>query len=436
MSDRRKFMLSLPAVPLLVSGCKVKTINYFPPHPANVRTLNVLPQVPAINVTVNGNAAFTNVGFPTVSGYQSYDNERTSFAIFAAGATTSMLQFDYLLYGDQSYTIVVMGTTANPSGGMLQEVSQPPVNGQFQLATFNASITYSNTTLDVYVNPPGTDITTVNPNFNVGYNSITRNVALQAGPYQLRVTVQGTKTVVYDSGVVQFAGDIATVLLTYAVGSSLLVNGGLLQSGGAWTVTNSVQSRLKVVNAAPAVGAVNLLVSGTAVVTNVAYATASSFPDTTATYAVAAAGSGALTFEATSTPGATIAGVTATLNPGADQTVFVTGFPGANQAIVLNDNNLPPFPGNARLRFVNASPDAGPMNVLIDGAVQVSGLAPNAASAYLEVATGTFVVTFVNASTGATLLTLPAVATTQNATTSVFAIGQAVSMTGLVTLDV
>ncbi len=439
MSDRRKFLFSLPAVPMLVSGCKIKTINYFPPHPANVRTLNVLPLLSAIDVTVNGNPAFSNVAYPAATGYQSYDNNRTSFAVFAAGATTSTLQFDFLLAGDVSYTLVVMGTTDNPSGGMLQEVPVPPSNGQFQLATFNGDITYSS--LDVYVNVPGTDIGTVNPSYNVGYNSTTRNLALQGGPWQIIVAIPGTKTVLYDSGALQIAGNIATVFLAYSTGSSFLVNAGFLQAGGAWTITNSLLSRTKVVNAAPGLGAVNQLMNSTTVVTNLAYASASTFPvstapDTTTTYTVVPASDSMLSFEATSTPGATVASVAAELKPGADQTVFVTGFPGANQAIVLNDINLPPFPGNSRLRFVNTSPDAGAMNVLIDGAPLVSGLAPNTASAYVEMAQATYAISFVSASTGATLLALPEVVPTQNSTTSIFAIGQVGSMTGLVTQDV
>ncbi len=439
MSDRRKFLLALPAVPMMLSACKVDTINYFPPHPAPIRVLNVLQQAPAIDVTVNTKLAFTGVLYPTASDYQYFDNEKTTFAVSVPGAATSLLEFSFLLAGEQPYTLIVMGTLAVASGGMIQELPGSPTTGQSLIATFNADITYP--AVDVYVTAPGVDITTVGANYSIGYNSTSRTVGFDSGSYQVRVTSQGQKTVVYDAGILDLAPNVAAVLIMYSTGSSMLLNAGLLHAQGAWTIVNNLFTRTKVVNAAPGIGAVNQLQGGVAVVTDLAYASASTFPPVapatnTSSYAIVPVGSDPfISFEATSTPGATIASVTAMLNPGADQTVFITGLPGANQAIVLNDLNSPPSPGNVRLRFVNASPDAGPIDVLVDGTVRVTGLAPQTASGYVELVQGTYTFTFNSTTTGATLLALPGQVFNEAVTTSIFAIGQAIAMSGLVTQD-
>ena len=50
MSLRRRLLLLFPLALLVVAGgCKVKTINYFPPHPASVRVINLLPEAAAID---------------------------------------------------------------------------------------------------------------------------------------------------------------------------------------------------------------------------------------------------------------------------------------------------------------------------------------------------------------------------------------------------
>jgi len=58
------------------------------------------------------------------------------------------------------------------------------------------------------------------------------NLAFAPGTYQIRVTPQGTKTVIYDSGGTVLTPNIALSFVTYTKGSSILVNAAVLQSEG------------------------------------------------------------------------------------------------------------------------------------------------------------------------------------------------------------
>lgn len=428
MSFRRKLLVAIPILVLLVvAGCKVRTINYFPPHPASVRVVNLMPEAAAIDVQVGGQPAFSAVAFQSVTGYQSYDNAATTFTVNVTGSTTSLASFNANLAGEQPYTLLVYGSSTNPSVTMLQEVADPPTNGNIQLSVFNAAINQQ--TVDIYVTAPGVDITTVSPNFgSLGYNGTSLNLAVPPATYQIRITTQGTKTVIYDSGGTVLTPNIALSFVVYSKGSGILVNAAVLQSQGPGATLDNLFAQIKDMNGAPVVGPVNQLLGTATIVSNLGFASASG-------YNQVAQGQATVNFEASATPGATIASTQATLGAGTDVSAFVTGLPGSQQAFVLNDLNLPPAGGNVRLRFVNASWNSNPLNVSVNNVAQVSALAFPTASAYVQVAAATVPITFTDATTGAVVLTLDNVVLTAGQTSTIYVIGPAGAIGGVVTQD-
>jgi len=428
MSLRRKLLVAIPIVVLLVvAGCKIKTINDFPPHPANVRVINLLPEAAAIDVQVGGQPAFAAVAFQALTGYQSYDNKATTFAINVTGSTTSLATFNVNLAGEQPYTLVVYGTLTNPSVTMLQEVANPPTNGNIQLSVFNAAINQS--TVDIYVTAPGVDITSLNPNFgSVSYNGISLNLAFSPGTYQIRVTATGTKNVIYDSGGTVLTPNVALSFVAYSKGSGVLVNAAVLQSQGPGGTLDNIYAQIKDMNGASVVGPVNQLLGATTIVTNLGYASASS-------YNQVAQGPATVIFEASATPGATIASTQATLGAGTDVSAFVTGLPGSQQTFVLNDLNLPPAAGNARLRFVNASWNSNPLSVAVNGVAQAAAVAFPTASAYVQLAAAPVTIVFTDTTTAAVVLELVDVVLTAGQTSTVYVIGPQGAVGGVVTLD-
>ena len=414
--QRRQLLFAIPIVlALAIAGCKVNTINYFPPHPASVRVMNLMPDVPAIDVQIGGNPAFSGVTFETATGYQSYDNATTSFSVNITGSTTPLVSFTYPLAGEQPYTLLLFGNATNPQLTMVAEVPSPPTNGNIQLSVFNAS--QNNSTVDIYVTTPGTDITTVNANYyGVTYGGTTFNLAFAPGTYQVQVTIGGTKTVIYDSGGSALTPNVALTFITYTRGSGTLVNAAVLQSRGPIALLNTIFARVKAVNAALLVGPVNQLIQALQVNLNVAFAAASA-------YSQIPQGSTVVNFESSAAPGTTIASTPASIGPATDVSAVVTGPPGAQQVFVLTDLNVPPFSGNDRLRFVNASQGSNPVNVAVSGTTLASNIAFGTASAYAQIAAATVNVTFTDAATGAVLATQDGIVLTANQTSSIYLIG-------------
>jgi hypothetical protein len=413
MSFRRKLLVAFPIVVMLVvAGCKISTINYFPPHPASIRVVNLMPETAAIDVQVGGQPAFSAA---------------TSFSVNVTGSAASLISFSYNLAGEQPYTLVIYGTLTNPAASLLQEVASAPTNGNIQLSVINAAINQA--AIDIYVTAPGVDITTVNPNFgSVGFNGTSLNLAFPPATYQVRITTQGTKTVIYDSGGTVLTPNIALSFIVYSKGSGVLVNAMALQSQGPGGALDSIYAQIKDMNGAPVVGAVNQLLGTTTIVSNLPYTGVSS-------YTQIPQGPTTVNFEATATPGATIASTPASPGAGTDVSAFVTGLPGSQQAFVLNDLNVPPAGGNIRLRFVNASWNSNPLNVAVNGVAQATAVAFPTASPYAQLAAATVTVVFTDATTGAVVLTLPDLVLAAGHTSTIYVIGPQGAVGGVLTQD-
>jgi Domain of unknown function (DUF4397) len=410
---RRSFFFACLAA-LAVVGCRVNTINYFPPHPAQVRILNLLAGS-SVDVAINGAPAFSNVAFQTATGYQTYDNQSTTFVVTFSGTTTQVGTFSFPLGGEQPYTLVVYGSSTAPLMTLVSEVASPPVNGNVQLSVFNAA--QNAPTVDIYITAPGVNIAGVNPNFSgVSYSGTSFNLAFPPGTYQIQVTNGGTKTVIYDSGGTVYNANIAVSFITYAVGSGTLVNAALLQSKGPYTTLNTIFSRIKAVNAATGTGTVNQLQGNVPINLNVLYPAASPYTNT-------ATGPTTINFEASATPGAIIASVPGSLLPANDYTAVVAGLPGAQQAFLLQDSNIATPAGGDRVRFVNASAGSNPVNASINGTQLASNVAFGTASAYATTAPATVNVTFTDAVTGAVVASQDGVVITANQTGSIYLIG-------------
>ncbi|MCC6194527.1 MAG: DUF4397 domain-containing protein [Burkholderiales bacterium] len=428
MSLLRRLLLALPLLAALaVAGCKINSINYFPPHPAQVRVMNLMPDAPSLDLQINGSPAFAGVAFESYTGYQSYDNQQTTFTVFLTGSASPLVTFSYPLAGEQPYTVLLYGSVNNPQITMVAEVASAPTNGSIQFAVFNAAV--NNGSVDIYVTTPGVDIGTVNPNFgNVGFGGTTFNLAFQPGTYQIQVTPQGTKTVIYDSGGSALTPNIALSFITYSRGSGTLVNAAVLQAQGPIAILNSIFARMKAVNAAPVVGPVNQLIAALAVNANVNFATGSP-------YTTIPQGPTTVNFEASATPGATVATTPATIAAAVDTSAVVAGNPGSQVAFVLSDLNVPPSAGNDRLRFVNASQGSNPVNAAVQGNALASNVAFGTASPYVQVASGTVTVVFTDAASGAVLAQQDGVVLTPNQTTSFYLIGPPGAQSILVTQD-
>ena len=99
---------------------------------------------------------------------------------------------------------------------------------------------------------------------------------------------------------------------------------------------------------------------------------------------------------------------------------------GSLRAQVYQDDLTPPAQGDAKLRVVHASPDAGPVDVVpAGGAPLVSGLQFPNASPYAQVPEGTYTLNVNAAGTNTTAISVPNATVASGGVYSAFAVGTA-----------
>ncbi len=427
MVNRRRFIAAAAALPL--SACKIKTINYFPTTPANVRFANLLPNGGPLDVYVNGANVWPAVGFEATVPYDQFEPEETTFGVNQTGKTTQLSSTTVSLSGKQPYTLASFGSLANPAVLLLGDTTFTIPSGSTQVRFCHAA--FGLAAVDIYITPPGVDFLLVTAVFfGIGYSQATLFTQFPSGDYVLRMCVANTKGVIYDSGVITYGSGVAVDQYFYTRESAVLGNVMSLEVNYTQSVAivETRQTRVKAVNAAFQTGDVNFLTDGATEVTTLRYGEAS-------IYRIPVAGSHVLSFEATAVPGATIASTTQVLAPATDSTVFVSGFAGSTVATRLDDHNLLPAGGNGKFRFVNASPDAPPVDVFVNGVLAAVGIAYTKASGYYEIPANICIIRFVNAAGAMDLLTLPDIALEANMILSVYMAGAAANTRGIVTQD-
>ena len=90
---------------------------------------------------------------------------------------------------------------------------------------------------------------------------------------------------------------------------------------------------------------------------------------------------------------------------------------------------------NARVRVVNVGTGVGAVNTFVNGALTVGALGTASASLYFELPAATYAVTFVDSTTAATLLDIPALPVAAGHTYTLFLIGSPGALTYVLTQD-
>jgi hypothetical protein len=178
-------------------------------------------------------------------------------------------------------------------------------------------------------------------------------------------------------------------------------------------------AQVRVAHLSPDAPNVDVYVNGEPVLTDVPYTTVSSYlslPAGTQQVTVYAAGD-------TSSP---VIDVPVELAAGGAYTIAAVGLvtDGSITAQVYQDDLRAPSAGNAKLRVIHASPDAGPVDVVPRGGEPlVTDLAFPDDTPYAEVPAGTYTLDVNAAGTNQTVLTVPDAALASGGVYSAFAVG-------------
>jgi hypothetical protein len=366
---------------------------------ANVRLLNVLMDVPSVDLAVGTTAWFSGVASDTVSSYAQKATDTVSLELRAASSTTTLLTSSQGFGSGLYYTLVAWGRSGAPQMWKLEENSKTAdiTDGKGRVRVFGG--TQEIGLLDVYLTGDTADLASATPNFTgTGEGAATGYAAVTAGTYRLRVTGTGNPDDVRldVSGVVIPATKYVTLVLTAGAGG-MLVNAYLLEQQGALTAYRNTNARLRVVAGVANQATVGMAWGGTAVATGL------SSPVVT-TYQLVTAGTRALGL---SINGAAALTQNATLVPGGDYTVLAMGTAAAPQLKLLTDDNRVPSIGTrARVRLVHAAASQGPLTLSVDYAVIAPDVAPGATSSVANVASNNSARVEVNTASSSTAVFL------------------------------
>lgn len=433
MNSRRVLIILLCMLSLALVSCGSKNSGG---GNAKIRVVNVIPDAAAISLQLNTDTALVNaLPFQGLTQYLSTGTGSREFKVSANGGTSFAIDTT-LSIGANNYSYIVYAPVASAQGLLVLETGfTTPNSGTFNFRVINAAAGIG--AVDVYLTVAGADLNSTSPTVsNVGVGVIGPVVTVNTGSYELRLAATGTKDVIYDTGVQAFTNNQATYqAVIFTKGSSRLPNVALLNVDDAGTgqVIDNLLAEFKVLNASQVASPLNVLVDNNIVLSNIPFAGISN-------YVTTSAGSHSFAVQATATPGANLLTLVATLASATDTSLALSGPAGALIPLVLNDNNLPPPAGRARVRFVNVSPGLGPLDVYVNFSKQFSGLAGNSGSSYLEVTADATIGTsyefdFNIAGTTSVALKLASVAIIAGHTYSIYVVGAPATPQGVVAKD-
>jgi hypothetical protein len=243
---------SLKALPLTLSLAALSffAISCGSGSQSQIRVVHAISNAPALDVNINTTKVFTNIAFggvqPTPPAYtkvasgsvtiQAFDTGTTTNPIFGTNGVTASFS------SSSQYTIVLAGilngTGTNALAALqITDNNTAPTSGNVEFRIIHASPSGTHP-VDVYIVPPLTDITGLQPQISgLDYQqgSIYVPLAFALNGYSVILTANGNKTPLFNPpyGIAPPTGSIRTLVLVD------------LQNGGAMSQTPLVLNDFK-----------------------------------------------------------------------------------------------------------------------------------------------------------------------------------------------
>ncbi|MBZ9611906.1 DUF4397 domain-containing protein [Rheinheimera maricola] len=408
-------IFALPAVlSLSLSGCFLDDSDPLPTPPppppppppvivdASVQVVHTAIDAPNVNVLANGEAAIEGLAFGQASDVLSLPPATYSIAVDAllpgGTAATVIGPLDLALEEAVRYTVFAVGKVAEETleplvvTGTVDDVAA----GKIRLQVVHAASTAPE--VDIHVTAPGAELGS--PLSTLMYKDFTDYVEVDPAEYQVRITLPGTDTVVFDSGTLPLttAGTdlvIAAVDSQYSGASpvSLLAVG---QDGSEMAILDAnATSSVRVVHNVSDAPAVDVIVNDAITLVD-----ALSFPDFTP-YVAVAPDTYNVKVAADADNSVVVIDADLTLAAGAFYSVLAVGALGeaSIEPLVLAD--MPRrVATEAQVRIVHGSTLAGNVDIYVTATEDISAATPafaavpfKAETGYVSLAAGDYVVT-------------------------------------------
>jgi LPXTG-motif cell wall-anchored protein len=201
---------TLSIVSVLVLALVLAVPVFADNHGPNVRVVHASPDAPAVDVLVNGAAAFTNAPFKGVTDYAGLTAGTYNVQVVPTGATEPVvIEADLDLQADTDYTVLAVNTLENIEPLVLVDNNSLPAAGKAHVRFVHAS-----------PDAPAVDIAVADGGpvlfSGVEFKGVGDYLPVDAGTYDLEARVAGTDTVALSlPGITLNDGTVYTV---YAVG--------------------------------------------------------------------------------------------------------------------------------------------------------------------------------------------------------------------------
>jgi Domain of unknown function (DUF4397) len=167
-----------------------------------LRVLHASPDESALNVLIDGKTVSSNLAYGSSTGYLSVSPGSRHLQLEPAGTTTNVLDQTLDLSGNT--TVIAANFAANITSLVLTDDTSAAASGNFKLRIVNAAPAIG--PVDVYVVPPGTDLTTVSPVVSgLNFESNSDYLSIAAGNYTVEFTPPGSILVLLSAGPTNFA---------------------------------------------------------------------------------------------------------------------------------------------------------------------------------------------------------------------------------------
>ncbi|NQD38868.1 DUF4397 domain-containing protein [Permianibacter sp. IMCC34836] len=374
-----------------IVGCKLEDISGSDDgedsSTASVRLVN-LTSASDLQLTVDDGDTESTIATAVASGaassYKTLDVTSYSIVASSAGASLSTSSTSSLsLTEDEEYSIVAFERGGLIKLWKLTDDTDEPSSGYAYFTVINAGSDAGS--LDVYVVEPDTDITDLTPTFSsVSAASTSLTNAISAGTYDIVVTASNKPNDVRLklTSVSLASTTIQSLMLTPTSGGAL-VDGALIEQGGAVALHRNDTARVRVIAAFPAGETSNLAVNVTVGDSSLNSVTAPSIGG----YSLVPANTSYYSVEVGDTAVSSLP--VASFNSGGDYTVLAYGNTENDAAVtVLTDNNQLPSSG-AKIRLVNGAVSAAGLSLSANYANLFSEINFGKSSVYSGITAGT-----------------------------------------------
>jgi hypothetical protein len=372
-----------------------------------LQVLHASSDAPAVNVYVDGVEVLSDVDYKDGSAQLGLSVREQPYnirvdGILPGGDVTVIGPADLDFAADTVYTIAAVNGVADIEPVVISQPDVPVTAGSARLfvlhATPGAAPDFS-LPVDVYVDAysePNAPVGTSAP-LTFDFKETLGPIEVAAGDYQVRVTLSGTETVVYDSGLLPLVDgdDLTLAAVPNVSGGPAAVSLVALTGGGSAEFADvNTPTGLRVGHLSPDTPDVDVVVNGGVYLADVPFPAVTdiaALPADTYNVAVQAAGN----------PGVVPIGpVDLALEAGTWYSVLAVDFFNNIEPLILTDDARP-VATNAKVRIVHASPTAQDVDIYLTapeaGIADVEPTLPSvpfkANTGYLALAEGDYDVT-------------------------------------------